>query len=387
MNPANSALDNDWLLLRASSSAGNSESDLEVLRKLLASPIQWARVRSLAEQHGLQPLLYCTLAKVKESVPPAEMQFLEHTYQSNVRKSLLLARELIKIVSCLSSAGFDVLPYKGLALAEEFYGDIALRPSGDIDLLIRQSDAARVRETLGELGYRPHSSLSAPQQSAYLRVGYECAFDGPAGQNLLEVQWALQPRFYAVDFDMDGLFSRAVTSFVAGQLMKVPLPEDLFIILSLHAAKHGWGRLIWLSDIARILTKKDLNWQWIRSEAMKLGIVRILRITAHLASYFAGATTSTPLEGSLPHDRDARELVEEVKKQVLSGHTVNVESLEYFRLMLRARERRRDRLRFVSRLALTPGPSEWASIELPRPLFPLYRLVRLSRLAGKAIRP
>jgi hypothetical protein len=51
--------------------------------------------------------------------------------------------------------------------------------------------------------------------------------------------------------------------------------------------------------------------------------------------------------------------------------------------MMRLRERRADRLRFLGRLVFTPGPNEWKAVRLPTPLFPLYRLVRLSRLAAR----
>ncbi len=68
---------------------------------------------------------------------------------------------------------------------------------------------------------------------------------------------------------------------------------------------------------------------------------------------------------------------------LLPRQAYDVESVDYFRLMLRLRERQSDRIRFVSRLALTPGPKEWAAVRLPRPLFPLYRFVRLSRLAAR----
>jgi hypothetical protein len=63
-----------------------------------------------------------------------------------------------------------------------------------------------------------------------------------------------------------------------------------------------------------------------------------------------------------------------------------VESASYFRLMLRLRERRRDQMRFLTRLIFTPGPGEWAVVRLPEPLFPLYRLVRVTRLAAKLVR-
>ena len=65
----------------------------------------------------------------------------------------------------------------------------------------------------------------------YIASGYEWTFDSPAGRNLLELQWALQPRFYAVDFDMDGLFERAVNVAVVGRRVKTPPSEDLLLVL------------------------------------------------------------------------------------------------------------------------------------------------------------
>lgn len=54
--------------------------------------------------------------------------------------------------------------------------------------------------------------------------------------------------------------------------------------------------------------------------------------------------------------------------------------------MMRLRERRGDRVRFLRRLVLTPGPNEWKSVRLPPALFPLYQLVRLARLAARVVR-
>jgi hypothetical protein len=49
------------------------------------------------------------------------------------------------------------------------------------------------------------------------------------------------------------------------------------------------------------------------------------------------------------------------------------------------RENRRDRMRFITRLGFTPGPGEWNAIHLPESLTPLYRLVRLCRVAGRLV--
>ena len=268
-------------------------------------------------------------------------------------------------------------------MAETLYGDIALRQAGDIDLLIRSRDLSRIKAALKEVGYSPHMLLNEAEERAYLVSGYECAFDSALGRNLLEVQWALQPRFYAVDFDMEAMFRRAITVSVAGRNMKTPSPEDLFLILSLHAAKHVWGRLIWPCDIARLLKLPALNWGWIVETAQSLGIVRILQVTLVLTNRLLGIAIPAAAEKSLSTDPVALALADGIAPQLGRATPPNVESLSYFRLMMRLRERRADRIRFLQRLAFTPGPGEWKSVRLPAPLFPLYRLVRLWRLAAR----
>jgi hypothetical protein len=380
-----SALETEWSLLRAACSTGGSQEKRDRTRLLLRSPIRWKLLSDLAERHGVQPLLCQALSGV-DLVPSEQMRILQQGYQSNLHKSLFLSSELIHILECLSASGIEVIPYKGLALAETVYGDIALRQSGDIDLLVRVLDVPRIKQAVRDLGYTPHSLLSPSQERAYLKSGYECAFDGTAGRNLLEVQWAIQPRFYAVDFDMDGLFRRAVTVSVAGRTMKTPSPEDSFIVLALHAAKHVWGRLIWLSDLARIITIPTLNWEWIGAQARKMGIVRVLRVTRILANRLLETPIPAQAEQNLPADAVAQLLAEEIESYLTSDSTYDVESFDYFKLMMQLRERRTDRLRFLSRLIFTPGAGEWAAVRLPEPLFPLYPIVRLARLAVRLVK-
>jgi len=249
--------------------------------------------------------------------------------------------------------------------------------------MIRPRDVPRIRDAVRELGYTPHSTLTAPQERAYLKSGYEYAFDGAAGPNLLELQWAILPRFYAVDFSIEDIFRRATTLTVAGHPMRTPSREDLLLILSVHAAKHVWGRLVWLCDIAQMVNASDLDWKWIGARARDLGIVRILRVTILAAKSLLRATISAEVEESLPADAEAASLAEEIQRHIVNDSAYNTESAAYFRLMMRLRERRTDRWRFAHRLALTPGPGEWSAVRLPRQLFPLYRFVRLSRLASR----
>jgi len=380
--------DHEWSVLLAACSLGPAEERNQRLHSLLRRPVHGQSLFDLAQRHGVQQLVYVALAASSAPIAAEQMPPLQQIHQLNLRKALLLSRELIRIVDHLSALGIETMPYKGLALAEAIYGDIALRQSGDIDLLIRRQDFCRVRDAVRDIGFTSHSHLSAAQERAHLKSGYEYSFDGAAGPNLLEVQWAVQPRFYSIDFDMDGIFERAVTVDVAGHAMKTPSPEDLFLVLSAHAAKHVWGRLIWLCDLARIMTLPNLDWEWIASQANELGIARIMGITMVLANRLLGAAIphAAGQAGFKFDDTETGAFGEEIQTHMAGENAYNVESLAYFRLMLRLRERASDRRRFVWRLVFTPGPGEWDAVPLPAPLFPLYRLVRLSRLAARLLR-
>lgn len=373
-------------LLLAACSPIRGPEQLERICRLLQRPDRWPALIECADQHGVTFLLCQTLSELADLMPAREMQRLEQRYRTNVHKSLIFARELIRISDGMDALGVDVMPYKGVVLAETVYGDIALRQSGDIDLLIRVQDFSRIREAVRGLGYTPHFPLSPREEEAYLRTGYEYTFDSQAGPNLLELQWALQPRFYAVDVDMDGLFQRSVQVTIAGRNIKTLSPEDLMIVLSLHAAKHAWGRLIWLCDIARIMSRPNLNWDWIKQQASELGIARILSVTLLLANRLLGASIPATVDATSGGDPATLTIAEEIGAGIENGAAFDVESVSYFRLMLRLRERSADQMRFMSRLVFTPGPGEWKAVRLPPALFPLYRVVRLSRLAVRVAR-
>ena len=375
----------------AASAAGAGESDLahiqSVLEKIvLERPVDWDELMRLADDHGTSSLLYQNLRRIGDAVPSAVLELLRQGYERNVHKSLLVTRELIRVLDSVEALGIEVIPYKGAVLSEVYYGDMAMRESGDMDLFVRRQDVVRIRSAVGDLGYTPRVPVPVGAERDYLASGYEWTFDGPLGKNLLELQWALQPRFYALDFDMGGLFERAVKVTVAGRGVRTPSGEDLLLVLAVHAAKHVWGRLIWLCDIGQILKRERLNWDWVQERARESGIERILHITLLLTRRFLGTAIPAAVDRAMVADRAAQAAANEIGAGVAAGVLYDVRRVSYFRLMMRLRERRGDRLRFLGRLTFTPGPGEWEAVRLPRALFPLYRVVRLGRLAARFAR-
>src|SRR5579862_1388730 len=384
-------LSHEWRILLATSGSTPGAGDPTGMRSVLGSAslqrsTNWEILSGLADSHGVAPLLYQNLLPVADLVPAAVLASLRARYENNLHKSLFLARELMRVLDCCDAIDVEALPYKGVVLAESYYGDVSLRQAGDIDLFVHKEDFGRLKNALRGVGYIARKPVPQYHEEEYLGSGYECSFDGAAGNNLLEVQWALQPRFYAVDFDVDSLFSRAVWVTVAGRQVKTLRPEDLLLVLSVHAAKHLWSRLIWICDIARIVRRENLDWDWVQSRARKLGILRILHISLLLTSRLFRTSIPASLESAVLSDGAASLLAGEIEVIMRAGVPYDTQKVAYFRLMLRLRERPADRLRFLWRLAATPGPGEWQAVSLSRSLFPLYRAVRLARLAARFAR-
>jgi hypothetical protein len=362
-----------------------SDSSARQTRRAIKEPFDWQNVLRLADRHGVSSLLYQNLTRINDGVPIQVIESLRQSYEQNLHKSLFLTRELVRILDRLDKIGVPGLPYKGIVLAEIYYGDMALRRAGDMDLFVRARDVARIKDAMQELGYTSRVTIPPHAEAEYIGSGYEATFDSPAGKNLLELQWALQPRFYAVDFDMEGLFERAVEVTVAERRMRTPSPEDLLLVLSVHAAKHVWERLIWLCDIAQIV-RRELDWEWIQAQARSLGVERILRVTLLLGNRLLGAAIPAAIESAILKDLTANKFARRIATSIGVGIEYEGQMVSYFRLMMQLRERQWDRARFLSRLAFTPGPGEWEAIRLPRVLFPFYRVVRMVRLASRLVR-
>jgi len=349
------------------------------IQQILQHHLDWERLLQLAQHHGLVPLLYRRLSTAVEISQSASLESLRQQDRLNAHQTLWLTLELLSIHRHLAARGLEALPYKGPVLAESLYGNVALRQFSDLDLLVRSHDLPRIKAALAELGYEPGLHLNRTAERAYLESGYEYTFDGARGRNLLEIQWRVLPRFYAVDFDMDEFFTNCSRTTVGGRELRTLSPSDLLLALCTHAAKHVWMRLSWIADISRLARSQAIDWGHVEREARGLGILRILTVSLRLCHDLLGYQPPD----SLRADQETTLLVGQVCQIVAESNEFGTESFRYFHLMGRLRERRRDRARLFSRLALTPGVGEWSMVRLPAPLFPLYRLVRMFRLIGR----
>ncbi len=386
--------EDEFDLLCALAGAVLSPERIERIANWNLSAFGWSELLRLAERHGVLPLAARNLIEHACGLPPEIERALRSAYETNLRRSLWFAAELARIMQHFESRQLRAVPYKGPVLAQSVYRDLGLRSFSDLDFLISPADFERAKQALAEIGYRPAADLTPDVESPsvkrlWLRTGYERPFDGTAGKNLVELQWALLPRFYAVDVSVEDLLARAGRTVVGGYEVPCLSPEDSLLVLCLHAAKHLWTRLIWLSDIAETLRSQSrtqaIDYSLVFSQARALGLVRILGVSFWLVKNVLHAELPKPAEEMIAADPRAPALGAEFAARLVRGAAYDFESTEYFRLILKLRERRRVRWRYLWRLVWTPGTGDVAAVRLPDALFPLYRIVRMGRLLRKLV--
>lgn len=360
------------------------------LSAVLAFPLNWDQVLRLASNHRLLPTLHSVLTdRMEEDVPASIGSAIQSRFENHQLRILRFTAELSRIARQFDRSNIRFLAHKGAALAQLLYGDSSMRQFGDLDLFVQAPDVPRAQSALQELGYAPKFQLSTLQETEYLHSGYERVFGLGRERNLVEVQWQVVPRFYAIDFDMYALFARSREIEIDGLRLCTLRNEDQLLVLCVHAAKHEWAQLGMVRDIAA-LACLDLDWSWINTEARRLGIAKIVAVSLRLAESLCALDLSV-----LPTLRkvtsSAAQAAAAIEHRIAAGVEVNTESFRYFHAFMHLRERWQDRLRMAWRLATTPSVGEWQALRLPDSLFSLYRGVRLLRLIKRfcfsAMRP
>jgi Uncharacterised nucleotidyltransferase len=184
-------------------------------------------------------------------------------------RHLFLSGELAGLLRSFEREKISVIPLKGLALAESLYPHQGIRPSTDLDLLIRPADARRVADLLQPLGYRP----VAEEPSIRFDVPYDLAtlYEAPSGVYLDLHRTLVSEAGYSWDERAaESVWERAAPIRVAGEAALGLCPEDLLLYLTMHVAvHHSVAGLLWLYDVFLLLEccGYTLDWQTVATRA------------------------------------------------------------------------------------------------------------------------
>lgn len=333
--------------------------------------IDWRRFEDLAESHRLLPLAYWALG----------LPGLKERFQTNLKNSLLLTRELVQLIDLLGENGIPVIPFKGPTLALRAYRNLALRNFCDLDILVRREDVWKARDVLAGVGFTCKTALDAGRESAFLDSYDELVMYGPGGTTLVEIHWEFVPQHFAVAIGFGGCVSRLEHLPIANRTLPSLHPDDMLMVLCAHGSKHCWSHLGLVCDVAWLVTAYEFDWEPLIVRARRMGTHRMMMIALTLARDLFGVNIP------LPGDPVAGWLAGEITESLFGRRHDESSIAENGRLHLRMRERVRDRVRYVVKLATRPGIEDFEMVNLPVSLNFLYRVLRFPRLAIKYLLP
>ena len=211
--------------------------------------IEWEPLVRLAIEHGMAPWFYNRVRAGTGSPPQAILGQLRESYLANAARGMGLFHELRIILRAFNAEGIPAIPLKGACLAEAVYGDIALRPMTDIDLLVKPAEMPRALTLFRKLGYDSEypfdriTEQSISQHMPLLRKGNTV---------VVELHWtivcpAFESRFTAAD--LAALWSRAVPDALSGVPSDCCPPRTCCFICA-STSRHNIDLTMWACAVS-----------------------------------------------------------------------------------------------------------------------------------------
>lgn len=279
--------------------------------------LDWDRLVAVALDNRMPVLLDQVLRAggLRADLSPAAEAALARGVAKYRRQAALLGRALADYLGHAAALGQDVVVIKGLWLSIKIYGEAALRPGSDIDVLLHERDIpAALRILEEEMGYgRWWRPLLADAYYARHHLHQQ-----RANHNRViwfEPHWLLDHPYSRLTIDYDGLLARTTPGLLLGQPVREMAPPDLLISLAVHLVKHAvylpatlWrpdlqrliladGMLMYFVDVAEAVRHYEGQIDWLQTVALARasGTAVILGSVLSVCRRFLGAPIPAPV--------------------------------------------------------------------------------------------
>lgn len=253
--------------------------------------MNWDNVYKKSAEWNIVPLLHTIIKKQHPFVKTAKIpeHFFKRMKLEHFKACLAydaMRKSLFEVLEVFHKENIRVVLLKGSHMAQFVYQCEAVRPMGDIDILIKKDDLQKAEALLLRMGYYHENEAKSNLHLPY--------FLHPKGMKPLEVHWTITKPIWKFNIDLDGIWERAKIERKNRIDMLVFSLEDLLLYLSLHATyQHNLRALgiIPFCDIAAIIHRfaHDIDWAQLKQRASDWGINKYLYLALRLSHEVVGA--------------------------------------------------------------------------------------------------
>jgi hypothetical protein len=293
------------------------------------SATDWDDILQLANRHSVAPLLYQRLRELEPDarIPTSVLLALAKLYLQNAARNSTLYQELGQVLAALQNADIPTIVLKGAHLAESVHDNVALRPMGDVDILVKKTGVVRAGETLLALGYTSRQRWRDMVDAASHHLQ---PFTKPNAAPV-EIHWLIVTQIgpnarvvHPFHIDVNGLWERAQPATIAGVQTHVLSPQDLLLHLCIHASRHRKFRvrLRAFCDIAATIRRyeTEIDWEQVQTRSHQWGAENCVYLTLRLArELLKVAVPDTVLENLKANDFDPQ-FITWAREQIFTHH-------------------------------------------------------------------
>ena len=175
------------------------------LNQLLnTAPEPHKRVALLSRLHRIRPVVYRAL--LEAIIPASAKEQLKNELHAITLHNFAIAQETQRIVNRLQAHDIAVIPYKGVAFSNQFYGDISMRESSDIDLIIDKEKVTNAIQLFEEDGFAiSYLQLPPNGKESYYIENKDLCFDKKTEQHNwhIELHWMITHPIYGAPLSLN----------------------------------------------------------------------------------------------------------------------------------------------------------------------------------------
>jgi hypothetical protein len=188
---------------------------------------------------------------------------------------------------CIAPVNASHVYMKGPALAQQFYEDPALRSCSDIDILVSESDYAKVAQLAFDKGYR---FLLDPTVGSFVTSADDLSFIiryadviSMFDQDNMHIELHRYIEKTTPIFPVSRIMAEAQQVTLGRATIQTLSTAWHFVYITYHHSRHFWSRLHWVADLHALMSHPTFKREEVLKLANEVGLLPTVQAAIELS--------------------------------------------------------------------------------------------------------